>query len=226
MTPPARRTSSAGRLSCERNGARALEARCRWQLADARDRAGDGEAAARERAQAQAQAEPIGVDLGGPSRSAPSLAPTSEARLVRRDGAWLVDSPYGRAELPHSVGMTQLVRILAAAPAEVEATDLAGALSTVVQRDLGPALDPSAKRAYRRRIAELQAEIDEADDHADFERAVPARLEFDALMTELRRAVGVGGRDRPSGSTAEKARINVTRTVRRALDAVAAATPA
>jgi hypothetical protein len=48
----------------------------------------------------------------------------------------------------------------------------------------------------------------------------------EALMTELRRAVGLGGRDRPTASTAEKARINVARSVRRAIATIGAALPA
>jgi hypothetical protein len=37
--------------------------------------------------------------------------------------------------------------------------------------------------------------------------------------------VGLGGRDRPQGSAAEKARINVSRNIRRAIAAVTAAVP-
>jgi hypothetical protein len=109
----------------------------------------------------------------------------------------------------------------------VEAIDLVGGSGpAVVERDLGPALDATAKRAYRRRLAELQAEVDEADDHHDPERAGRARLEVEALMAELRRAVGLGGRDRPSASSVEKARINVARSVRRAIASVGTALPA
>ena len=68
--------------------------------------------------------------------------------------------------------------------------------------------------------------MDEADDHHDPERAARARLEVEALMGELRRAVGLGGRDRPSASSVEKARINVARSVRRAIAAVGTALPA
>src|SRR6202022_2751187 len=39
----------------------------------------------------------------------------------------------------------------------------------------------------------------------------------DALIAELKRATGLGGRPRRSGSPAEKARLNVTRTIRHAI---------
>ena len=47
-----------------------------------------------------------------------------------------------------------------------------------------------------------------------------AHVEIDALLRELKRAVGLGGRDRPTGSDAERARINVVRSLRRAIAAV------
>ena len=37
---------------------------------------------------------------------------------------------------------------------------------------------------------------------------------------ELKRAVGLGGRDRPTGSDAERARINVVRSIRRTIEAI------
>jgi hypothetical protein len=86
--------------------------------------------------------------------------------------------------------------------------------------DLGPALDARAKREYRHRINELNAEIDNAEQWADPERAEVARRELDALMAELRRAVGLGDRDRPQGSGSERARINAARNIRRAISAI------
>ena len=41
--------------------------------------------------------------------------------------------------------------------------------------------------------------------------------ERDALIAELKRATGLGGRPRRSGSPSEKARLNVTRTIRHAI---------
>src|SRR4051812_32296740 len=41
--------------------------------------------------------------------------------------------------------------------------------------------------------------------------------ESDALVRELSAAVGLGGRDRDTGSSAERARVSVTRAIRTAL---------
>jgi hypothetical protein len=48
---------------------------------------------------------------------------------------------------------------------------------------------------------------------------------MDALLRELKRAVGLAGRDRPTGSDAERARVNVARSLRRAIAAVADQAP-
>ncbi len=48
---------------------------------------------------------------------------------------------------------------------------------------------------------------------------------MEALLRELRRAVGLGGRDRPTGSDAERARINVVRSLRRTIAAIGRQAP-
>jgi len=116
-----------------------------------------------------------------------------------------------------------LARLVEAPGTEVAASELAGrndADAPPAPADLGPALDARAKRAYRRRMLELQEEVDEATANSDPERAAAATAEFDALVSELERAVGLSGRDRPQGSGSERDRVNVTRNLRRAIGAI------
>ena len=87
-------------------------------------------------------------------------------------------------------------------------------------------LDAEARRSYRARLTELQGELDEAESFNDVGRAEAARAEIAALTDELARAVGLGGRPRRAGSDAERASINVTRALRRAVEAIAARDPA
>jgi hypothetical protein len=49
--------------------------------------------------------------------------------------------------------------------------------------------------------------------------------EREALIAELKRATGLGGRPRRSGSSAEKARLNVTRTIHHAITELATKLP-
>ncbi|MDZ5620881.1 ATP-binding protein [Nocardioides sp. HM23] len=157
-----------------------------------------------------------------------SAAEPHRATLTRSDVGWQFTTPFGTGVVEESRGLVQLVEVLRANGKEVSALDLAGADSggsITVQSDLGPALDSQAKRAYRSRIADLREEIDEADAMNDPDRASRARWELDALLEELSRAVGLSGRDRPQGATDERARVNVTRSIKRAIAAVGASAP-
>jgi hypothetical protein len=86
--------------------------------------------------------------------------------------------------------------------------------------DAGPILDERAKASYRARFRELEEELNEATEWADSIRATKARQEMDFLADELSAAVGLGGRDRKAGSPAERARVNITRSIRAVLSRV------
>ena len=83
--------------------------------------------------------------------------------------------------------------------------------------DAGEMLDARAKDAYRRRLAEIDDDIEEARATGDGERAAQADTERDFLLQELSRAVGLDGRDRRAASASERARVGVTRAVRQAI---------
>jgi tetratricopeptide (TPR) repeat protein len=83
--------------------------------------------------------------------------------------------------------------------------------------DAGWMLDARAKDAYRRRLAEIDDDIEDARVVADSDRQAQAEAERDFLVRELSRAVGLGGRDRRAGSASERGRASVTRAVRAAL---------
>ena len=92
--------------------------------------------------------------------------------------------------------------------------------------DAGAVLDAQAKGAYKRRIRELQEDIDEAEAFNDPERAANAQEEMDALLQQLSGAVGLGGRDRKAASAAEKARLSVTKAIKPTLAKIEANHPA
>ena len=83
--------------------------------------------------------------------------------------------------------------------------------------DAGPVLDAQAKAAYRRRLTEIEDDLEEARARGDSTRAAQADAERDLLVSELSRAIGLGGRERRVGSAAERARASVTRAVRQAV---------
>jgi non-specific serine/threonine protein kinase len=78
-------------------------------------------------------------------------------------------------------------------------------------------LDGAAKAAYRQRLAELRAELEEAERFHDAGRAASVHQEIEALTEQLAAAVGLGGRDRLAASDTERARSAVTHGIRAAL---------
>lgn len=194
-------------------------------------------AALRER---EAGREPVTGPAGG-------VAAPATRNVIRREGDyWTLVYEGSVARLRDSKGLRHLSRLLAAPGREFHAVDLeaaeapgrppahrlaaqavAGALE--VRADLGDAgemLDARAKAEYRARLQDLQAELDEAESFNDPVRAARAREEMDHLVRELARAVGLGGRDRRAASHAERARLNVTRAIKAALDNIARSHPA
>jgi pimeloyl-ACP methyl ester carboxylesterase len=87
--------------------------------------------------------------------------------------------------------------------------------------DAGEMLDAQAKAAYKRRTAELREQLEEALELNQLELVDRLEDEIETLGRELSRAVGLGGRDRRAASASERARINVTRAIKIALERIA-----
>jgi pimeloyl-ACP methyl ester carboxylesterase len=92
--------------------------------------------------------------------------------------------------------------------------------------DAGEMLDAQAKAAYKKRTSELREQLDEARELNQLERVDQLEEEIEAVGRELSRAVGLGGRDRRAASASERARINVTRAIKIALERIAEHNPA
>jgi hypothetical protein len=86
-------------------------------------------------------------------------------------------------------------------------------------------LDARALAEFRCRLAELDDDLAEAEQWNDTERASRARAERDFLLRELASATGIHGRPRRLGSQSERARVNVTRAIRSAIDRIRTDTP-
>ncbi|MEA2218025.1 MAG: hypothetical protein QOJ35_651, partial [Solirubrobacteraceae bacterium] len=192
-----------------------------------------------ERWDAGAAAPPVpaGAPVPAPA-AAPGVPVAGAVAFYRRGDIWTVGSPGREIQLRHAKGLTHIVRLLVAPHVEFHALDLVagpqerGASVAVAVAsgmevrgrggsDAGPMLDVQAKAAYRARLADQPEEIDEAAAINDPERASRARDELGFLARELAGAVGLGGRDRKTGSDAERARVNVTRAIRTALKRIA-----
>ena len=89
-----------------------------------------------------------------------------------------------------------------------------------------PVLDDAAKAAYRRRLDDIDEDIADARSHNDIARAELAERDREYLIEELKRATGLGGRDRVVLDDAERARVSVTRSIRYSLARLAESSPA
>ena len=192
-------------------------------LADVLDRrggAGDEERAAQARGAAVEAARRFGMHVRADEWAGQGCSTTI---TCRRDGrVWVVRRGEREAAVPHGVGMQYLDHLLRHPDVDIAAVELAGATSAS-SRD--PVLDPRAKAAYRRRVEELEAELDDAERCADLERVARARLELDRYLEELARATGLGGRTRSFADAAERARVSVHKAIKRALASITEAHP-
>jgi tetratricopeptide (TPR) repeat protein len=122
--------------------------------------------------------------------------------------------------LRDSKGLQLLEQLVSQPGTEVHVLDLVGASRQATTSDSGPALDGKARNEYKRRVSELQEELDEAETLADAGRIEALRDELDFITRELARAYGLGGRERPSGSASERARVNVRRRLKDAIERI------
>ena len=180
----------------------------------------------RQRASAcQARAREIADRLGVPGLLG-RLTPAAGQWSLRRDGEdWLLQAGSEHARLRDGRGLHYLRALLAAPGSDIPALDLVAGRPGLVPSDGGPLLDATARSTYRDRIRQLDDELTAADRTGDSIAAEKAHRERQALVSELRRATGLAGRPRRATADAERARVNVTRTLRATMDRITMAAP-
>ena len=186
--------------------------------------------------------------IGNRSRDTDELRSSSEpaaqsATFVLNGEYWMIGYRGSHFPLRSSLGLGYIYRLLQSPGVELHALDLETGFipgATAKVRDLnqesfrneedfslshpgdaGPLLDQRAKQELRRRILELREELDECQEKDDYERGEKVESEIEAITRYLSQAIGLGGRDRRAGSTAERARLNVSRAIRAAIQKIA-----
>lgn len=195
---------------------------------------------------AQLRAEHAGRRAGEvhrPSARQPSASAADGPNSFRCDGNTRELRFDGVTVLIHDLkGLRYLERLLAEPNREFHVLDLiavergslptvpithdGGDLSTGDGGHAGLHLDDQAREAYRRRLVDVDEEIDDATQANDLARLELAQHDRDYLIRELSRAVGLGGRARQAGATSERARMSVTRAIRYATERVTEHHPA
>jgi tetratricopeptide (TPR) repeat protein len=183
-----------------------------------------------------------------PGRRVAGAGPSVPGAVFRREGDyWTVAYAGQTAHLRDVKGLRYLACLLRRPGREVHVLELvreAEGLPTEPARGLLPdaavesglrrsrldeadrLFDPQAKAAYRRRLHELEEDLEEARSWGDPERAARAEKEMEALTEELLRGAGLGGRNRALPSPAERARVSVTKAIRKAIRTIAGQCPA
>lgn len=146
--------------------------------------------------------------------SVPTAVPVAEpygAALVQDGDTWVLIYAGRSARLRDSKGLHDLAKLLARPGDAVHVADLAG---TVTAQVTDSALDATAVAAYRARLADLEAEVAEAEANNDIGRVSRLLEEKDFLVTELAGSLGLAGRRRRPGDPVERARKAVTARLR------------
>ncbi|HLW69504.1 MAG TPA: AAA family ATPase [Candidatus Binataceae bacterium] len=162
-----------------------------------------------------------------------TLAQVHEGIFAVHGEYWVLGLGGATFQLKDAKGLGHLQRLLRYPEIEFHALDLSAApreetstaaiggelpqgvsIRAGLAGDAGEVLDFQAKQEYRRRLTELREEFEELRERGKLEAAEEVEREIEFLEHELVQAVGLGGRDRRSGSIAERARLNVTRAIR------------
>ncbi|GAB0102287.1 AAA family ATPase [Nocardia sp. JMUB6875] len=178
---------------------------------------------------------PLLVDktLADARRSPGSPLTTTDAHFTRTGELWEFTFGGRAATVRDCKGLHDIARLLSRPGVPIPALDLVampgrtdGQSETLYEPgDLGELIDDRARRDYRRRLTELEAEADAADAAGDTERSARIATEREALVAQLSAAFGLGGRPRRTGSPVERARTTVTARIRDAIRRVTAVHP-
>jgi pimeloyl-ACP methyl ester carboxylesterase len=176
----------------------------------------------------------------GASPDAVRRSAVEQANLFRRDGEyWTVGYRGLVVTLRDTKGLRDLGRLLAEPGREFHVLDLmaegtgarsippsqAAEAGLAVEGRGEPVIDQAARAQYRRRISELEQELEEAQERGGGDAKVAAREELDALLQELTAAYGLAGRPRRSPDPVERARKAVSRRLRHAMSRIAGVHP-
>ncbi|HZQ87533.1 MAG TPA: hypothetical protein VFA83_21995 [Acidimicrobiales bacterium] len=161
--------------------------------------------------------------LASAARTAPTPSAAAGTVHLQRDaaGTFTVGREGATVNLPDLKGLHHLRALVQRPGVDVAALDLVAAVEghpgETVASDAGATIDAQALAAYRTRLRDIDAELDEAVAMADAGRTERLQAERDALLDEVKAATGLGDRRRTTGSTAERARVTVRKAIASAI---------
>jgi hypothetical protein len=146
--------------------------------------------------------------------AAPERSPTTVQLHQQSGGLWLVGRVGHEVNLPDLRGLRHLQALVARPNTAVDVLSLVTDQGQAIVDESGlELLDDQARQIYRARLIELEQEIEDAVIGADLGRVELLTDEREALLEQLRAATGIGGRSRTTGSSRERARIAVRKSI-------------
>ena len=135
----------------------------------------------------------------------------------QEDQFWTFTFAGKQAQLKELKGFHDLRRLLTAPNTAIHCTELMG---VAVLEKGEKVFDDQAKSEYRKRILDLQQEIEEAENRNEIERTGTLQEEYDRLLDHLSKSLGLAGKTRKTTGTVEKARSAVTWRIRSAIEKI------
>ena len=174
-------------------------------------------------AQARAVYERLGarswlaeLDRRSGARSGKAAAPANNATLQRAGQTWKISFAGRQVSVVDSKGVADIAVLLANPGVDVHALRLMGSVDG--SGGTGAMADRAALDAYRRRLADLDDDADQAERDHDIARIERTAVERDALLAELRRVTTATGDQRQfANHPAERARKAVSARIRAAI---------
>jgi tetratricopeptide (TPR) repeat protein len=209
--------------------AQPMVARIRTALGELAEADGDANAAAEHRRIASDIIKAL--DLRETARAptaqisspAPATTPATRFSMELDGDIQIVRYDEESTSLKNNKGLQILARLIGTPDRDIHVLDLVGsadAPAATESGDAGPLLDDQARADYQRRVTELREGLEEAESLGDLGQADALREELDFITRELSRAYGIGGRERRAGNTAERARVNVRRRLKDAIERI------
>lgn len=147
---------------------------------------------------------------------------TTKGFFVQIGEYWQLEYLDFPAYIRDCKGLHDIARLLEQSERPLHCTALMGTLL-----DSGGIVlaDEQALRDFKKRISSLEADISEAQEMGELDRAMALNEEYEALIEHLSQITGLSQRTRKSGSTLEKARTAITWRIRFAIKKIDAVHP-
>ena len=157
----------------------------------------------------------------------PAVGQPPSSAVLRRasDGVWTIGRAGATQPVREVKGFAYLQLLISQPGVVVSALELSDhaaghAGSSLDQAPAGELVDRQALAAYRKRLAEIDVELDQFRQWNDAARLERLEDERDALLAEVRTATGFSGRIRETGATAERARVAVRKAIAAAIERI------